>query len=754
MSAKPDAPIASSSDDLLGRLPFVDEIVDLAITTPKHWSPRIGIYGSWGSGKTSVLNMVQERLGDEHHVVARFNPWGFHDADEMFRDLADKVLAAIETQGKGIKKWARKAEKISKTLEKSAKTAGEVSKHAGEVGVPGAGVARHVSASAGYITGVLRRVFEKKKIAELLESLEALPDQTRCVVLVDDIDRAEPSLLPPLLFALHEVLIEMPITFVIALDPVVVGAALKQHHPGFGDGLEFLEKMIQFPHWLPDVTDDDRWRLAATDVAQYLPVLDREALRQEFDRFPRNPRELRTLLRGMWGLNAQAKRYRDGEISWNLVLRLAVLRHRHRRTMEVLLEDEERLTKMIAFQLAARHGKKTEAPIIDPSVEQALREREVDLACLPEVLEAIGTRLFWDGKTVIRHAQLVEQPPALTRLEMTNLITPLRRAEDPIFKPADLRAALVDQAKAVHRSLEQVGDEALSHALAMHDEFLSSSADAVFEPDTRNEAGKAAAMIVLIGAILEAQADAPSPGQFRRVLLAFSRWAHFDSEIYRATHAAERQLLVKLCRAAHDPGAFLEVLEPWNRRHAERPEQAVQLRGELERILEPAVDAGLDRIFERPDGVGSMLEDQRSAERWCLLKRAAWSADRIAHVARLDRDAASDNALDLLRVLANAGERARPSKHGIDHAELDAMAADVAITDALWTVMARRPLNMRFFSSVEQIRTALEERRGTLLPDPPWWKRVRGIRDAANAREKQEGPDGSDGEPTQAPDGD
>src|SRR5262249_6903068 len=78
----------------------------------------------------------------------------------------------------------------------------------------------------------------------------------------------------------------------------------------------FLGKMIQFPRWLPEVTDDDRRRLAARDVEQYFPALNRDALRQEFDRFPRNPRELRTLLRGMWGLNSQSKRYRENEISW------------------------------------------------------------------------------------------------------------------------------------------------------------------------------------------------------------------------------------------------------------------------------------------------------------------------------------------------------------------------------------------------------------------------------------------------------
>jgi hypothetical protein len=74
--------------------------------------------------------------------------------------------------------------------------------------------------------------------------------------------------------------------------------------------------MIQFPRWLPDVTDEDCRRLVATDVELYLPALDRDALRQEFDRFPRNPRELRTLIRGMWGLNSQSERYRALSRAW------------------------------------------------------------------------------------------------------------------------------------------------------------------------------------------------------------------------------------------------------------------------------------------------------------------------------------------------------------------------------------------------------------------------------------------------------
>jgi hypothetical protein len=66
------------------------------------------------------------------------------------------------------------------------------------------------------------------------------------------------------------------------------------------------------------------------------------------------------------------------------------------------------------------------------------------------------------------------------------------------------------------------------------------------------------------------------------------------------------------------------------------------------------------------------------------------------------------------------------------------MAADPAISSALWTVLVRRPLNPRFFSSVESIRRALEQRRGAPLPEPSWWERVRAVRDAMNAQKQEE----------------
>jgi hypothetical protein len=181
-------------------------------------------------------------------------------------------------------------------------------------------------------------------------------------------------------------------------------------------------------------------------------------------------------------------------------------------------------------------------------------------------------------------------------------------------------------------------------------------------------------------------------------------------------------------------------LQPWNQ-YADSHEEASSLWRELGSVLENAIDATLDHILEKPDGVSSMLRERRSSERWCLLRRSAWTPARIAHVGDLDTDASSDNAFDLLRLLANPGGNARPERHGIAHGELDAMAADLAISGALWTLLTRRPVQMRMFSSVELTRAILEKRRGAPLPEPAWWERVRALRDATNARQSDEAPE-------------
>ncbi len=60
----PDVPIQNESEDELGRSPMAELIAKSIIEFSKkdHHCTNIGIYGAWGSGKTSLINLVQNQL--------------------------------------------------------------------------------------------------------------------------------------------------------------------------------------------------------------------------------------------------------------------------------------------------------------------------------------------------------------------------------------------------------------------------------------------------------------------------------------------------------------------------------------------------------------------------------------------------------------------------------------------------------------------------------------------------------------------
>ena len=72
----PDLPITKAADDKLNRKSFADNLAQVLLQYSFPSSFTIGLYGEWGSGKTSLLNMVLETVEstDDHAVMLRFNP--------------------------------------------------------------------------------------------------------------------------------------------------------------------------------------------------------------------------------------------------------------------------------------------------------------------------------------------------------------------------------------------------------------------------------------------------------------------------------------------------------------------------------------------------------------------------------------------------------------------------------------------------------------------------------------------------------
>jgi hypothetical protein len=81
--------------DLLDFTPYVNTLVDI-ITSPTTITPlTIGVFGTWGTGKTSLMRMVEKGLPKSFRTVW-FNAWIYDKEETLWRALLLNALIALK----------------------------------------------------------------------------------------------------------------------------------------------------------------------------------------------------------------------------------------------------------------------------------------------------------------------------------------------------------------------------------------------------------------------------------------------------------------------------------------------------------------------------------------------------------------------------------------------------------------------------------------------------------------------------------
>ncbi len=98
-----DAPIEGRDDDLLGRAAVADRLASLISEDPGRSCCSIGVVGPRGSGKTSVINMVRERLQESDDVfVLTFDPTLYRSGSNvMALSFFRSITADLKSLSKG-----------------------------------------------------------------------------------------------------------------------------------------------------------------------------------------------------------------------------------------------------------------------------------------------------------------------------------------------------------------------------------------------------------------------------------------------------------------------------------------------------------------------------------------------------------------------------------------------------------------------------------------------------------------------------
>lgn len=270
-----------SKSDLLGFQHLVGAVTSI-VRTESLLPATIGVYGDWGSGKSSLLQIAKADLeNDKDVLVLNFNGWlfeGYNDAKTaLMGAILDEIVAhrTLTAQGKDI------FLKLVKNLNiiQLAGVAGRLTAAYTVGGTPAVGIMLGAEAlkwgedllekgakvSPGEVATFLQKEDPsqslRRSVRDFREDFARLIEATSIrtlVVTIDDLDRCSPDTLIETLEAIKLFLFVPRTAFLIGADERLVRYAVRRRFPELpGEraevGRDYLEKLIQFPVRIPSM---------------------------------------------------------------------------------------------------------------------------------------------------------------------------------------------------------------------------------------------------------------------------------------------------------------------------------------------------------------------------------------------------------------------------------------------------------------------------------------------------------------------
>ena len=235
-----DRAISSRAEDRFNRWPFAHRLADTISRRSEPSSLVLGIFGKWGDGKTSTMNLMIEALGvHDHVVVVPFNPWRFRSEEQLLRGFFATLAVALD------KSLQTKGEQLG----------GFLKRYGAVLSLASFSVASVVNLDPGSAAAKLGDALSTVELDELRSRIETIlaASGKRIVVLIDDIDRLDRAEVQAI-FKLVKLSASFSNTvYVLAFDDEMVADALgeKYGRGGRDAGRQFLEKIIQVPLYLP-----------------------------------------------------------------------------------------------------------------------------------------------------------------------------------------------------------------------------------------------------------------------------------------------------------------------------------------------------------------------------------------------------------------------------------------------------------------------------------------------------------------------
>ncbi|MEZ8718505.1 KAP family P-loop NTPase fold protein [Vibrio splendidus] len=235
-----DSPIEKPEDDLYGVTPFAKSIASSITKIKNPIGTAIALNGPWGSGKSSVVNIIRASLHEEDQndlVVTDFKCWWYRGEEALALAFLQNLHTTLKN-GLG-----DKIKDLIPKLSKNLLQAGSVVGQTVAVASGNGWLKNGILGGASYIEKTFfseKETVEKsfRKLADILEKQDK-----RFLVIIDDIDRLTPEEALAI-FRLIKSVGRLPnVMYLLVFDRELAEKAVNQRYPS--EGPHFLEKIIQ-----------------------------------------------------------------------------------------------------------------------------------------------------------------------------------------------------------------------------------------------------------------------------------------------------------------------------------------------------------------------------------------------------------------------------------------------------------------------------------------------------------------------------
>ena len=291
----------------------VSQIVTEILETEAMLPVSIGVFGNWGAGKSSLLNLIEQQIKPDEWIVIKFDAWLYQGFDDARAALLEVIASHLIQAAKNDKTIWEKSKNLFARID-GLRLAGLVAEGAAlAAGLPTFGLVSKIFGTAQNALDGIQDETESKQVVETVKEIvdseknlikskeqQTPPKQIdefrkeygeilqklgkKLVIVIDNLDRCLPANAIQTLEAIRLFLFLNRTAFIIAADEEMIRHSVAEHYKdlSYRHQIDYLDKLIQIPIHVPKagVLEIRAYLYMLYAIHQKIPTAKLASLRQ------------------------------------------------------------------------------------------------------------------------------------------------------------------------------------------------------------------------------------------------------------------------------------------------------------------------------------------------------------------------------------------------------------------------------------------------------------------------------------------